>query len=108
MNRISLCLLLLILAIVLIGSVYAADETGYSSNKSVVTQESQEKTKISFPDVCETPSPDSPASIPSPYPNTATSSDTTKGSKKVKVDGNPINKKGTNIKSSNGDESGSE
>ena len=58
----------------------------------------------SFPDVCKTPSPAGP--IPIPYPNIAKSSDTSKGSKKVKMDGNPICLKNSNFSTSVGDEAG--
>ena len=60
---------------------------------------------IAFPDVCKTPSPAGP--IPIPYPNISKSSDTAKGSKKVKCDGNPICLKTSNFKTSTGDEPGS-
>ena len=58
-----------------------------------------------FPDVCKTPSPAGP--IPIPYPNVAKSSDTAKGSSKVKCDGNPICLKDSNFSMSTGDEAGS-
>ena len=58
-----------------------------------------------FPDVCKTPSPGGP--IPIPYPNVAKSSDTSKGSKKVKMDGNPIMLKTSVYSQSMGDEAGS-
>lgn len=60
---------------------------------------------IAFPDVCKTPSPAGP--IPIPYPNIAQSSDTAKGTKKVKADGNPVAVKDSNFKMSSGDEAGS-
>lgn len=59
---------------------------------------------IAFPDVCITPAAPSP--IPIPYPNIAKSSDTAKGSKKVKCDGNPICLKDSNFSMSMGDEPG--
>ena len=58
-----------------------------------------------FPDVCKTPTPGGP--VPIPYPNIAMSSDTAKGSKKVKMDGNPICTKDSNFRMSTGDEAGS-
>jgi hypothetical protein len=58
-----------------------------------------------FPDVCKTPSPAGP--IPIPYPNIAMSSDTSDGSKTVKIDGNPIMLKGSVFSTSSGDEAGS-
>ena len=59
-----------------------------------------------FPDVCKTPAPPAPP-IPIPYPNIAQSSDTDKGTKKVKVDKKPVNIEGSNFKTSTGDEAGS-
>jgi hypothetical protein len=60
---------------------------------------------IAFPDVCKTPSPAGP--IPIPYPNIAKSSDTDKGTKKVKCDGQSTCVKDSNFKMSTGDEAGS-
>lgn len=60
---------------------------------------------IAFPDVCMTPA--GSAVVPIPYPNISQSSDTDKGSKKVKCDGNPICLKDSNFKTSTGDEAGS-
>ena len=60
---------------------------------------------IAFPDVCKTPSPAGP--IPIPYPNIAKSSDTAKGTTKVKCDGNPVCVKDSNFSMSTGDEAGS-
>jgi len=72
---------------------------------SVVHQGSNGVT-IAFPDVCKTPIP--PAGpVPIPYPNIAMSSDTDKGTKKVKADGNPFCVKDSNFKMSTGDEPGS-
>lgn len=58
-----------------------------------------------FPDPCKTPTPGGP--IPIPYPNIAQSSDTADGSKKVKMDKNPIMLQGSNFRQSTGDEAGS-
>jgi hypothetical protein len=74
------------------------------NNLSVVHKSSNGIT-IAFPDVCKTPTPGGP--IPIPYPNIAKSSDTSKGSKKVKCDGNPICLKDSNFSMSTGDEAGS-
>ena|SRR5688500_11879580 len=60
---------------------------------------------IAFPDVCKTPAPPAPP-IPIPYPNIAKSSDTAKGAKKVKCDGNPVCVKDSNFMMSTGDEAG--
>jgi hypothetical protein len=74
-------------------------------NSRTVVHKSSSGVLIGFPDVCKTPTPAGP--IPIPYPNVAQSSDTDKGSKKVKVDGNPTMVKGSNFKMSTGDEAGS-
>lgn len=74
------------------------------NNLSVVHKSSNGIT-IAFPDVCKTPTPAGP--VPIPYPNIAKSSDTAKGSKKVKCDGNPICLKDSNFSMSTGDEAGS-
>ena len=57
-----------------------------------------------FPDVCKTQC--GPPVIPIPYPNISMSSNTAKGSKTVKVDGNPIMLKDSNFSTSTGDEAG--
>lgn len=57
-----------------------------------------------FPDVCKTQC--GPAVVPIPYPNIAFSKDTAKGSRSVKVDGNPIMLKDSNFSTSTGDEPG--
>src|SRR5512138_1568550 len=62
-------------------------------------------TTIAFPDVCKTPAPPAPP-IPIPYPNIAMSSDTAKGTKKVKVEGKPVCVKDSNFSKSTGDEAG--
>ena len=74
------------------------------NNLSVVHKSSNGIT-ICFPDVCKTPSPAGP--VPIPYPNVARSSDTAKGTKKVKCDGNSVCVKDSNFRMSTGDEAGS-
>lgn len=61
---------------------------------------------IAFPDVCKTPAPPS-APIPIPYPNIGKASDTSKGPKKVKLDGKMPMVKGAKYTTSTGDEAGS-
>ena len=56
------------------------------------------------PDPCKTPSPGGP--VPVPYPNFARDSDLSKGSKKTKIEGNPIALKTSNLSTSTGDEGG--
>lgn len=57
-----------------------------------------------FPDVCKTPTPGGP--VPIPYPNIGKSSDTSKGAKKVKTDGQMPMVKGAKYITSTGDEGG--
>ena len=61
---------------------------------------------MQFPDVCKTPSAAGP--IPIPYPNIGKSSDTSKGSKKVKTDGKMVSTKGSDYVKSTGDEAGTD
>ncbi len=70
-----------------------------------VVHKSSNGVTICFPDVCKTPTPAGP--IPIPYPNIAMSSDTAKGTKKVKCDGESTCTKDSNFKMSTGDEPGS-
>lgn len=74
-------------------------------NFRTVVHKSSNGIFTAFPDVCKTPAPPAPP-IPIPYPNIAQSSDTAKGSKKVKIDGNPVNIEGSNLSRSSGDEAG--
>jgi len=71
-----------------------------------VVHKSSSGVTIAFPDVCKTPAPPAPF-VPIPYPNIAQSSDTAKGTKKVKCDGNSTCVKDSNFKMSTGDEAGS-
>jgi hypothetical protein len=57
------------------------------------------------PDVCKTPTPGGP--VPIPYPNIAMDSDLAKGTKKVKINGNPVATEASNLSTSTGDEAGS-
>ncbi len=61
---------------------------------------------IVFPDICKTPVP-SASPIPIPYPNIGKASDTSKGPKAVKTDGEMPMVKGAKYSMSTGDEPGS-
>lgn len=76
-----------------------------SANKLSVVHKQSSGVTIAFPDVCKTPSPAGP--VPIPYPNIAQSSDTAKGTKKVKCDGEPVCLENSNFRMSTGDEAGS-
>ncbi|MBK8167229.1 MAG: DUF4150 domain-containing protein [bacterium] len=68
------------------------------------------KTICAFPDVCFTPpqTPATPPGVPIPYPNTGQDSDTTDGTKKVKIGSKEVGIKNAScFKKSMGDEAGS-
>ncbi|MCB9881265.1 MAG: DUF4150 domain-containing protein [Planctomycetes bacterium] len=75
------------------------------ANSLSVVHKSSSGVTIAFPDVCKTPTPAGP--VPIPYPNIAQSSDTAKGTKKVKCDGQSTCVKDSNFQMSTGDEAGS-
>lgn len=58
-----------------------------------------------FPDVCKTPTPGGP--VPIPYPNIGQANMTSKGTKKVKTDGQMAMVKGAKYSMTSGDEAGS-
>lgn len=74
-------------------------------NKLSVVHKDSGGVTSAFPDVCKTPTPGGP--VPIPYPNIATSSDTSKGTKTIKCDGNPVCVSDSNFMVSTGDEPGS-
>lgn len=76
-----------------------------SANNMSVVHAGSSGVTIAFPDVCKTPAPPAPP-IPIPYPNIAKSSDSAKGAKSVKADGNPVCVKDSNFMLSTGDEAG--
>jgi uncharacterized Zn-binding protein involved in type VI secretion len=64
---------------------------------------------IAFPDVCLSPPPPPAGPIPIPYPNTVSAGDLTKGSKTVKIDGEPTAlQDSSEISTSTGDEGGTQ
>lgn len=73
-------------------------------NLMTVSHKGSTGISLAFPDVCKTPTPAGP--VPIPYPNIAKSGDTSSGSKTVKMDGQPIMLKGSNMMMSTGDEAG--
>lgn len=74
-------------------------------NDRTVVHKCSSGTATAFPDVCKTPTSGGP--IPIPYPNITQSKHTSKGSKSVKMDDNPIMLKGSQFSTSTGDEAGS-
>jgi uncharacterized Zn-binding protein involved in type VI secretion len=78
--------------------------TVFANGMGIANAKSGGKSPV-FPDVCKTPSPGGP--IPIPYPNLGESSNTSDGSKTVKVDGATAMIKDATYGSSTGDEAGS-
>lgn len=74
-----------------------------AANKEEITHKSSQAVTSTVPDVCKTPSPAGP--VPIPYPNIAKSSDTSSGSKQVKVEGKESSLKNkSHYEMSSGDE----
>lgn len=82
----------------------------YANGREVSCKVSGAKSIAAFPDTCFTPplTPATPPGVPIPYPNTAMASDTSEGSKTVKVGGQEVMLKDKScFKTSTGDEAGS-
>lgn len=82
----------------------------FANGMEVACKAAKGKTICAFPDVCFTPpqTPATPPGVPIPYPNTGMASDTTKGTKKVKISGKEVGiKNQSHFKKSMGDEAGS-
>lgn len=64
----------------------------YANGMELACKAGSGKVIAAFPDVCMTPpeNPATPPGVPVPYPDTAMASDTTKGSKQVKISGKEI------------------
>jgi hypothetical protein len=77
----------------------------YANGREVSAKKDDNKSICAMPDVCLSP-PSPPAGpVPIPYPNTAAASDTSEGSKTVKIGGQEVGLKNkSTYKKSNGDE----
>ena len=76
------------------------------SIRAVVSAKVGADSVVLLPDACKTPSPGGP--VPIPYPNFASASDTSTGTKSVKVEGKQVAiKRGAYAKTASGDEAGS-
>jgi hypothetical protein len=98
----ALLLMILGVAFMFTGKVYAEQKA--SLNTMGITHKGSGGINLAFPDVCKTPSPGGP--VPIPYPNIGKSSDASKGTKKVKMNGKPIMLKDSRFKMGIGDEAG--
>jgi Domain of unknown function (DUF4150)/GHH signature containing HNH/Endo VII superfamily nuclease toxin 2 len=81
----------------------------FANGREISCKSGSGKTICATPDVCFTPpeNPATPPGVPVPYPNTGMASDTTSGSKKVKISGKEIMLKNKSyFKKSIGDEAG--
>ncbi len=81
----------------------------FANGREIACKAGSGKTICAFPDVCFTPpeNPATPPGVPVPYPNTGFASDTTKGSKSVKISDKEIMLKNKScFKKSTGDEAG--
>ena len=82
----------------------------YANSNEVHSKSMGGKTICNLPDVCFTPpqTPATPPGVPIPYPNTGMASDTSEGSRTVKVNGEEVMLKNSSaFKQSTGDEAGS-
>ncbi len=81
----------------------------FANGREISCKAAAGKTICAMPDVCMTPpeNPATPPGVPVPYPNTGMASDTTDGSKKVKISGEEVGLKNkSSFKKSTGDEAG--
>ena len=82
----------------------------FANNMEVSCKAADGKSICAFPDVCFTPpqTPATPPGVPIPYPNTGMASDTTSGSRTVKISKKEVMLKNKSyFKKSTGDEAGS-
>lgn len=81
----------------------------FANGREISCKAADGKAICAFPDVCFTPpqTPATPPGVPIPYPNTGMASDTTDGSKNVKISGKEVMLKNKSyFKKSTGDEAG--
>ena len=78
--------------------------TAFANGRGIVHKDSGGMSAV-FPDVCKTQC--GPPVIPIPYPNIGKATDTSKGTKKVKIDKQMAMVKGAKYSKSTGDEPGS-
>ena len=82
----------------------------FANGREIACKKGSGKSICAFPDVVWTPPdkvPPTPTGVPVPYPNTALASDTSKGTKKVKISGKEVMlKNSSKFKKTTGDEAG--
>lgn len=105
MKKNYLCLILIGVVVPLAASAFAEGAKVLVKDKGSISHKSGGKTAVAVPDPCKSPSSSVPGPVPIPYPKTGSAEDTSKGSKKVKIDGKQIQiKKKSTYKRSTGDE----
>jgi len=87
----------------LVGLIMGDEDEKESVKKISSSKKSSEGAISSFPDVSETPAPSS-GPVPVPYPNIAKSSNTSSGTKKVKIEGKEVSTKKSSFSKSTGNE----
>ena len=97
--------MVLVFAFVSAATAQAGDQT-FANSREVVSKKGDGKALSEFPDVAKTPESSSGGPVPIPYPSTGQSTDTAKGTKKVKADANPVTMKESSFGRSSGDELG--
>jgi len=81
----------------------------FANGREIACKAGEGKSICAFPDVCFTPpeNPATPPGVPVPYPNTGFASDTTNGTRNVKISGKEVMRKNVSYyKKSTGDEAG--
>lgn len=74
----------------------------FANRRNIIHKGSKDKAFATAPDVCKTP----PGPVPIPYPNISFSKDLKKGSKSVKINGQPAALQKSNFSKSIGDQAG--
>ncbi len=98
------------IAVISVGMAYAGDQASPSGTQ-ISSKQNDVKELTAIPDVSLTPpsDPAAPPGVPVPYPNTGMASDTTKGSKNVKISEKGVQLKNeSNFEKSSGDEPGTQ
>ncbi len=103
-HKIVLILLSSFFILGLLSPVAQSEENLVIADSLNVIKKSPDGATITNPDDCKTPSPAGP--IPIPYPNTGKAAETSQGSKKVKMDGDPVQAEDSEYQKTEGDEPG--
>lgn len=89
MKKNCLYFILIGLVVTLASPAFAGGAKVLVKDKGISSHKGDGKTAVAAPDICKSPS-SGPGPVPIPYPKTGSASNTTEGSKKVKVGGKQI------------------